>query len=144
MRTSTILFGAAGLLLFVYISNLGQAIATISVIFKTVIINSPLNYTVVLTVQNITNASVTINSMTGVLNLYSNPIANLSDFTPRIVPPNNQVDIPVTVSLSLLDLPEAVQNVITNQTNKLDFTVTGNINVSGLIVPFNLSNTITI
>lgn len=144
MKTSTVLFGAVGLYLIWYISNLGTAVNTITVVFKTVIVNNPLSYTVILTVQNITNATLTVNSMTGQLNLNSEPMANLSDFTKRDVPANGQVDIPVTVNVSLLDLPEAIQNIITNQSNVLNFNVAGNVNLSGLIVPFNLNNTITL
>jgi hypothetical protein len=144
MKTSTVLFGAAGLYLLWYISNLGTAANTIAIVFKTVILNSPLNYTVVLTVQNVSNVSAVIKSMTGELSLDSNAIASLSDFSERIVPPNGQIDIPVTVNLSLIDLPGAIQNIVTSGANELNFNVSGNVNLSSLILPFNLDKTITV
>lgn len=144
MKISTLIFGAAGAYLLWYITNLGTAANTIAIVLKDVIVNNPLSYTVILTVQNITNAAATVNSMSGELNLNSNPLASISDFTQRIIPANGQVDIPVTVNVSLLDLRGAIQTLITGGVKILNFNATGNVNLSGLILPFDLNNTITL
>ena len=51
MKTGTVLLAGAAAYGVWYISNLGTATQTINIVFKTVKINSPTSYTIVLTVQ---------------------------------------------------------------------------------------------
>lgn len=143
MKATTVILLASGAYGLYYISQLGLATSTITVVFQGVNFNSLTSLTVNLLVQNITNASVTVNSMTGNLLMNGSQLASLSDFTARVIPANGQVTVPINVSLSLLSLPGDIVSLtqLTGQT--IDFTVVGNVNVSGLILPINLDNPIT-
>lgn len=144
MKTGTVVLIGIGAYTAWYLANLGTATNTITVVFKDVKVNGPTDFTVVLTIQNVSNISVTVNSMTGELYLNDNPLAALSNFTQTIVPANGQVDVSVRVQPSLLDLPSAIQNIITNQSPVLNFSVVGDVNVTGLVLPFNLDKTVTL
>lgn len=143
MKTSTVLLLAGGAYGLYYISELGLATNTITVVFQGVNFQSLTSVQVNLLIQNITNASVTVNSMTGNLLMNGNQLAALSDFTQRVIPANGQVTVPINVSLSVLSLPGNIISLtqLTGQT--IDFTAVGNVNVSGLILPFNLDLPVT-
>jgi hypothetical protein len=143
MKGTTVLLGAAVLYGIYSISQLGLAANTINVVFQGVNFNSLTSLTANMLVQNITNASVTVNSMTGNLLMNGKQLASISDFTQRVIPPNGQVTVPVNVSLSLLSLPGDIISLTQLSGQTIDFTATGNTNVSGLILPFNLDLPVT-
>lgn len=141
MKTGTLLLVAGGVYLAYRAYELAEGTGTMQVVFKGVQVNSPLNYTVVLTAQNISNSPISVNSMTGNILLNGEQFASISDFTPVSVPANGQVDIPINVAPSLLSLPGDLQQLLQNGGQTLDFTVQGNINASGFVLPFNLDKT---
>jgi LEA14-like dessication related protein len=144
MKTSTFLLLGAGAYALYYLGNVGVATNTIQVIFSGVNIKSLTDYVVTMTVQNISNASLTVNAMSGNLLLNGNQVASMSDFTPRVIPAAGQVNIDIEITPNLLDIPSAIQNLIQTPGQNLVFTAVGNVNVSGLVLPFNLDKTITL
>ena len=82
--------------------------------------------------------------MAGTLFLATSPFASFSDFTQTVIPANGQVDLSVTVNIDLLDLAGNIQNLITGQASELNFNVVGNVNVTGLVLPFNLTQTVNV
>lgn len=141
MKTGTVvLLGIGGLVLW-EAYNLSVGTGTMQIVFKGVQINSLTNYTITLTAQNVSNVSISINSMTGNVLINGNQLASISDFTVRTIPANGQIDIPITVQPSLLSIPVDIQQLITNGGQTIDFTVTGNVNASGFVLPFSLDQT---
>lgn len=140
MKLGNAILIAGGLYGLYWITEIGALANTVNILFQGVQFNGLTNLSVVLTVQNITNASVTVNSMTGNLLVNGNQLANLSFFNnPVTVPANGSVNIPIQVSLSLLSLPGTVQQLLSMSGTTLTFNAVGNANVSNLILPFNLS-----
>lgn len=126
--------------------ELAAGTGTMQVILADVTVQSPLNYLVTLTVQNVSNASITVNSMTGNVLINGGQLASIS-YLPgagngTVVPPNGQINIPVTASASLLSLPGDIQQLVQSGGQTVDFTVTGNVNASGFVLPFTLDKTV--
>jgi LEA14-like dessication related protein len=139
MKTSNIvLLGVGGYLVIRYFGNLGVAVNTISFILKTVNIKAVNNIQVILTVQNVSNANLTINSMAGDIMLNGEQFASISDFTQRMVPGNSAIDIPINVRPNYSNLPSYITSMLNGQKN-FDFTIQGNANVNGLVFPFSLT-----
>lgn len=144
MKFGTVVLVGGGIFLAWKAYQLAVGTGTLEVIFKDVRVNGPLNYTIILTAQNISDADITANSMTGNILLNGEQFASISNFTKTVIPANGQVDIPITVQPSLLDLPGNIQSLIQNGGQTLDFTVTGNVNASGFVLPFTLDKTFNI
>lgn len=142
MKTGTlVLLGVGGYLLWDITQN-AIAVNTVNIVLQGVQVNSITDYVVTLTVQNVSNISATVNSMTGNILINGNQLASISNFTATTVPANGQINIPVTVQPSLLSLPGDIANIIQNGMNTLNFTVVGNVNVNGLVLPFTLTQAV--
>lgn len=140
------ILAVVGLGLFVWnTAQLGLAAATIQVILQSVDISGLTSYKVTFLVQNVTNATLTVNSMTGTVTVNGNTLGNISTFTQVVVPPNSQMPIVVTINLSVLNLPSDVIAIINNNTGSLLFAATGYVNVSGVPAPiaFNVQENFT-
>jgi hypothetical protein len=145
MKTGTIALialGAGALYLF----NLAQAANVVQVVLSGVNIQSLTNWNITFMVQNVSNANIVINSMSGVVNVNGVQIANISAFPPGgiTVPPNQQVPINVQFSPSPLSIPAAVMSILNAPTgnSQIPINAVGNINLGGLILPFNLSQNV--
>jgi LEA14-like dessication related protein len=119
---------------------------TVQVILKSVTVNSINNWSIVITVQNVTNTSVTVNSLVGTVSVNGAQIGNVSSFIPVNISGNSQSDITVVFQPSLLTLPNAVITAIQAATsnNQLQFNVSGNFNLNSLVLPFSLSQNVSI
>jgi LEA14-like dessication related protein len=144
MKTGTVLLVGGGGLALWYLIQLGSAVGTVQIVFQGVQLKSLTHYVVTLTVQNISNISVDVNSMTGNVFLNGNSLASISDFDKRTVPANGQVNIDCEVSPDIFGIPGAVKDLVNGGANILNFTATGNFNVNGIVLPFNLDKTINI
>lgn len=145
MKTSTLLLIGAGLVAY-ELFNLGVATGTAQFVFDGVTINSITNFTVSILVQNVSNATVNLNSLAASIDLNGTQIGNASFFpaTPTVILPNSQQDVRLTVNPSLLSLPQAIIDAVNNPGVSLDFNVSGNANVNGLVLPFDLDKTVSI
>lgn len=143
MKTSTIvLLAAAGYGVY-YLSQLNMGVDTVNINFAGVQIKSLTDYVVQLNVQNVSNISATVNSLSGNILINGNQLGSISDFSPTTIPANGQINIPVEISPSILSIPGDVQSVM-NSGGILNFTAVGNINVAGLVLPFNLEKSVTL
>lgn len=144
MKTGTVLL-LAGLGLAAYeFQQLGTAAQTVQFQFAGVQINGPTNYNVQILIQNISNIACTVNAMSGTISLNGVQIGNISDFNPVTIGARAQQIVNVVLNPSILSLPIAIQNLINHPGNSLDFEVNGNANVNGLILPFDLTQSITV
>lgn len=115
----------------------------LQVILQGVQINSLTNYTVTLTAQNVSDAELTINALTGNILINGNQLASISTtsvpgWQPIIIPARGQANIPINVVPNLLSLPADIQQLIQSGGQTVDFTVQGGANVSGFVIPFSL------
>ena len=89
---------------------------------------------------NPTNATITINSIVGVLNSKGNDIANVSSFEKVQVLPNNKTFINLTVQPSLIGLFTTVKQIVKRGGLKnLNLKFKGTANVNGLPLPIDIT-----
>ena len=92
--------------------------------------------------SNPTNASVTINSIVGVLNSKGNDIANVQSFEKVTILPNNKTFISLDVTPSLLGLFTTVKQIVKKGGLKnLNLKFKGTANVNGLPLPIDVNYT---
>jgi LEA14-like dessication related protein len=145
MKTSTILILGAVAFVAYNAFETAEFAQTVNIIFGGVDIQNLNSWIVKMYVQNITDKSVVVNSMTGVLSLNGDEVANISSFQQVTVLPNSQSEIDVKISPELLSIAGSVVDLVNNTGSQLNFNATGNVNVDGLpILPFNLDKTVTV
>lgn len=144
MKTGNILLIGGAILAVIYISNLGIAGATTQYVFNGIVFNSPTNWTVSILVQNVSNANVKLNSMAATASVNGTSIGNVSFFPsqPLIVNANSQINIPVSFSPSILGVTADILSAITEGTTVFDFEISGNANVDGIVVPFDIESNV--
>ena len=92
--------------------------------------------------SNPTNASVTINSIVGVLNSKGNDIANVQSFEKVTILPNNKTMISLDVTPSLIGLFTTVKQIVKKGGLKnLNLRFKGTANVNGLPLPIDVTYT---
>lgn len=92
--------------------------------------------------SNPTNASVTINSIVGVLNSKGNDIANVQSFEKVTILPNNKTFISLDVTPSLVGLFTTVKQIVRKGGLKnLNLRFKGTANVNGLPLPIDVTYT---
>lgn len=92
--------------------------------------------------SNPTNASVTINSIVGVLNSKGNDIANVQSFEKVTILPNNKTFISLDVTPSLIGLFTTVKQIVRKGGLKnLNLKFKGTANVNGLPLPIDVTYT---
>jgi len=92
--------------------------------------------------SNPTNASVTINSIVGVLNTKGSDIANISSFEKITILPNNKTFINLDVAPSLIGIFTTVKQIVKKGGLKnLSLKFKGTANVNGLPLPIDLTYT---
>ena len=93
-------------------------------------------------VQNPTNATVTIKSITGSININDKYLANVSAFGDQKVLPNQETIIKLTARPSAVGIFESVRELLTNPIGTTVASFQGSANVDGIVVPINESKTI--
>ncbi len=144
MKTGTILLLAGAGLVAYEFQQLGTASQTVQFQFAGVTFNGLTSLNVQLLIQNISNIQCTVNALSGQILLNDGQIGNISDFQPVNIAARSQQVINVIMSLNILSLPGAIQQLINNPGSSLDFEIIGNANVNGLILPFDLYKTVTV
>ncbi|MET0461916.1 MAG: LEA type 2 family protein [Chitinophagaceae bacterium] len=129
------LVGLGGYFLW-YTTNLGIAGQTIEIVFQGVRFDSLTKYVVTFSMRNVSNVGVTVNAMTGTLYCRGQVFANLKSFTPVTVPARGEVNVEVIAESSVLTIPSIIADIIAQKANDIDFSVQGNANLNGLVVPF--------
>ncbi len=145
MKTGDALLIAGGGLLAWHFLGLGVAGNTAQIVFQGITATTPLTYTLNFVVQNVSNTQITFNSMSGTVQLNGTGVGNVSAFpNPAInIPGNSQANIGVVLDLSLLGVASDIVAFVQNPGQALNFEVIGNANVNGLVLPFDLKQSVT-
>ena len=135
-----------------YFGGLGIAGSTVQFVFQNVIPLSLTNFQIQILVQNISNAEVDLNAMSGQVFLNGNAIGNVSYFpsVPTTILPTSQQLVTFSLDISILNLGPAIAQIITAFTSQtqgsgtMNFEIKGNANINKLVIPFDLTNTISL
>jgi LEA14-like dessication related protein len=142
MKIIPVLALVAGVGALIYFSNLGVGANDLQILLNNVQIRGVTDIQITLMVQNVSNATLNIKSMTGTVTLNGSTLGNISSFQKVDVLPNSQQPITVTLNPSLIALPGIVQTLLQGSGKQLEFVVEGNVNLNSLVVPFSVSDTI--
>lgn len=145
MKAGTLVAVAGGLGL-IYFYNLGTASQTVQVVLSGVQIKGLSDWQLTLMIQNVSNATIVVNSLSGVVNANGKQIATISAFPPGglQVPANSQQPLIINFSPSVFTLPGAIIDIINSATgnNTIEFNAVGNMNLNSLVLPFNLTQNV--
>jgi LEA14-like dessication related protein len=143
MKASEVLLLGAAAYGVIYVTNLGVATGTVNFVLNGVKINSLNDIVITLAVQNVSNANLEVNSMTGDIQLNGVQFANISDFTKRTVLANNQTNIDIHIKPDFLYLGSSIQALLSMPHPVLNFYISGYVNANSLVLPFNLTKQFT-
>jgi hypothetical protein len=95
----------------------------------------------VLGVQNPTGSAIQLNSIAGSVNVNGSPIGNVSNFSPIVIQPNAETDVPLYLTANLFGLAGGVINQLDGNEGSGNFTasLSGTANVNNIPVPVNLN-----
>ena len=97
-----------------------------------------------LLIQNTSNVSFTIYSLSGSVTLNGTMIGNISDFTPVTIAGNSEGYIPLKLRLLLLTIVQNLINAFGGGAIKENLQVTGTVNANGIQVPLSITYQISI
>lgn len=129
-----------------YLSRLGLASGTASVIFENIEIKSLTHLQLNLRVQNVSNASLTVNSMTGYVTLNDQDFGNVSYFPAGglVIPANGYVLVPVDLQISIMDLPANISAILNSGGTAANVAIDGFINLNGFVLPLAFDKALTV
>lgn len=91
-------------------------------------------------VQNVSNASFTVNSFVGTLTANGNTLGTASSFIPVLISANSQTTFPVQIRLNLIGITSDIVNIINGQSGmQQTVNLKGYVNASGLVAPVDLT-----
>lgn len=93
-------------------------------------------------VQNPTNSTITVKSITGSISVNDRYIANVSAFGDQKILPNQESIIKLTARPSAIGVFESVRELLTNPIGTSIANFQGTANVDGIVIPINESKTI--
>lgn len=144
MKTTNFLLLAGGAIAVYYFTQLNTAGATVNFVLNGVQILSPTRIGIQLLVQNVSNADITVYAMTGNVSINGNNVGAVSGFQQTDIGPTSQQVVNLVIDLSLLSLPSTIIALINQPGNSYNFLVAGNANINHLVVPFTVSQQVTI
>lgn len=147
MKTGNLLLIGVAVLGLLYVSNLNIAGNTLQYVIESFDFTSLTTWHITIMIQNVSNATINVNSMSGTISVGGTQVGNISEFNGTlVVPPNSQVPIKVTVNPSIIGLSAEIITAIQSQNgqNTLPFVIAGNVNVDGIVVPFNITQNLTV
>jgi hypothetical protein len=146
MKALNVVLLVGGGLLAAHLLGLGVAGNTAQIVFDGITVNNPLNYTLSFLIQNVSNTTLNFNSLAGAVTLNDNPVGNVSSFPPQPVPipGNSQTKVNVILDLSVLGTLSQALSEINNPGQTLNFEVKGNANVNSLVLPFDVTQSVTV
>lgn len=86
-------------------------------------------------VQNPTNQTVSIKSITGSLSVNGEYVANVSAFGEQVIQPNTESILKLTARPSASGIFSSIRELLTTPMGQLTTTFTGSANVDGFVVP---------
>jgi hypothetical protein len=148
MKAYTLALLGLGVVALLYVGNLAVAGNVLQCYIQSVNFTGLTSGTIVLVVQNPSNASIELNSMAGTVSANGSLIGNISNFQGGVaIPANQQVPVNITVNLSLASLIGGLYSALTSPTgtNNIAFVIAASANINGgVIVPLNITQTVTV
>ncbi|MES2427626.1 MAG: hypothetical protein V4560_11675 [Bacteroidota bacterium] len=144
MKTGTTLLLCAGGVLAVYYSKLLRAAGVVDIVFSGVQLQGITDYVISLMFQNVSNATIVVNSVAGTVYVNGNTLASISDFDQVSIPPNSQQEVKFHVNPSLLTLPGVIRDILNMKGSTFVFNIKANANINNIIVPIDLDETVSI
>jgi hypothetical protein len=146
MKTGTVVLLAVAGLFAYHILGLGVAGGVAQLVFQGITANGPLNFTLNFIVQNVSNTTINFNSMAGTVTINGNNVGNVSSFpaVPVPIPGNSQQPVNVNLDLSVLGLVGEIATLLQTPGTTLNFEVKGNLNANAVIIPFDVTQQISI
>lgn len=95
-----------------------------------------------ISVQNPTNQTAVIRSISGQITLNNKSIANISSFETQTILPNSDTLITIKARPSILGIFNTIKNVLNNQTGNNTIVINGSANVDNINLPFSISQNI--
>lgn len=95
-----------------------------------------------ISVQNPTNQTAVIRSISGQITLNNKSIANISSFDTQTILPNSDTLITIKARPSILGIFNTIKNVLNNQTGNNTIVINGSANVDNINLPFSISQNI--
>lgn len=146
MKTGTLLLLAGAGLALYYGVNLGIAANTVQIVFQGITMPSAFNFKFTFMIQNVSNQVLNFNSMAGTVSINYNMVGNISYFpgVPIAIQPNSQQQVDIAFQLSLVGLAGEIIAAINTPASTLNFVASGNMNVNNLVLPFSVSQSLTV
>ena len=147
MKNSTALLLAAGGLALIYGSRVATGVNTVNFVLNGVDLSDITNIKLQFLIQNVSNATGVLNSLSGNITVNGYDLGNISDFNAVTIPPNSQQPVNISLRPDLISLPQTIAALIQDNgsgNNALNFEIIGNANVNGIVLPFNLTKTINV
>jgi hypothetical protein len=135
-----LLIGGIAAIYFLRMGVMGQ---NISFIFRNIKIKGGTiiqpNVIVTLGVQNPTNTSAVIRSVTGRLIYEGKTFATFSNFTQSTIKGNSETVLDITAIPNFSGVIDVINNVIVNRRNGAEIKIIGTANVNNIVIPINSS-----
>lgn len=142
MKTGTVLLIAGvGLVAYQFI-QLNTGLNTVQFMIAGFSFKSLTTYEIQLLVQNVSNANANLNALTGIVTINDNQVGNVTDFTPVNIAPRSQQIVNIDFTPNLLALPGTIQQLINSPGSNFNIGLSGNANVGGLVIPFNVTQSV--
>jgi LEA14-like dessication related protein len=90
---------------------------------------------VVMAVQNPTNSTIVVKSITGSISVNNKYLANVSAFGDQTVSPNSESTLRLVARPSAFGVFESVRELLTAPAGQVSATFQGSANVDGIVVP---------
>jgi hypothetical protein len=142
MKTSTIVLLALGGFALYEFTKIKNAANTVQIVFQGIQPQGVLDYNLQFLVQNVSNTSAQLNALAGTVSINNNVVGNLSNFQPVTVPATAQQEVNVDFKPNLIGLTSEALQLLGSSGQTLTFAVNGTMNVNGLLLPFNVTNTL--
>ncbi len=142
---NTVVLVGGGLLVY-HLLGLGVAGNTAQIVFDGIQVNNPLNYTLSFLIQNVSNTQLNFKGIIGAVSLNGDPVGNISSIPLNgiPIPGPGQQRISVNLDLSVLGTLSAALSEINTPGQDLNFEVKGTANINTLVLPFDLTQTVTV
>lgn len=95
-----------------------------------------------LLVQNPTNQTVTIRSLSGQVLLNNRLISNVSSFNEQTIQPNSETVIKINARPLITNFFSSINFILTSKTGNNRITITGSANIDNVSLPFTITESI--
>lgn len=136
MKTGTLLLlGVAGIGVY-ELMQLNTAANTFNLVFNGVQPLGLLKYNLQFIVQNVSNATIRLNSLSAEVTVNDYDLGNVSFFPPQPleIGPNSQTPVNLLLQPNILSIAADAVAFFQNNPSQLDFVMNGNMNINGFVM----------